>query len=237
MQVFLAFNSSVNILYEYRNFDNYIPQANTVLAQKFAKNLSSYQIKLSALKGEGDLYNIELDENVLMDLLSLPTWLMIKSAVCNKVPWTKLKTHPINVLLDHVELQIHALDKLREFTLSRVIVSSKKANWTIGDLRHTSLFCLQRDSMLLFKEVAWESTRIEANGLLEDICVTPIILITNMARIRITLKKRLSGNLIVIFDVSRVATNHKIFGLYLANCGLIYAIDKYLLLVEAYQNL
>jgi hypothetical protein len=28
--------------------------------------------------------NIQLDENVLMDLLELPTWLRIKSARCNR---------------------------------------------------------------------------------------------------------------------------------------------------------
>ena len=66
--------------------------------------------------------NIQLDENVLMELLELPTWLKINNAKCNKaslkvsqyfnfnflehfvklyvfqIQWTKLKTHPIIIV-------------------------------------------------------------------------------------------------------------------------------------------
>jgi len=52
---------------------------------RFAKNLSPDKINISTLKGEGELTNLELDENVLMDLLELPTWMKLTKAVCNKV--------------------------------------------------------------------------------------------------------------------------------------------------------
>ncbi|XP_006816227.1 bridge-like lipid transfer protein family member 3B [Saccoglossus kowalevskii] len=85
--------------------------------QMFAKNLSPDKIKLSTLKGEGDLQNLELDEKVLMDIMDLPTWVILTKAVCNKVsikiPWTKLKTHPATLYLDQVEIEMEISDNLR----------------------------------------------------------------------------------------------------------------------------
>ncbi len=92
---------------------------------KYLKNVSANQINISTFKGEGEMTNIQLDENVLMDLLELPTWLRITSAKCNKagvkvccahfffifrfkyfrflflleIPWTKLKTNPIVIVI------------------------------------------------------------------------------------------------------------------------------------------
>jgi len=51
---------------------------------KYLKNVSANQINISTFKGEGEMTNIQLDENVLMDLLELPTWLRITNARCNK---------------------------------------------------------------------------------------------------------------------------------------------------------
>lgn len=51
---------------------------------RFAKNLSPDKINLSTLKGEGQLTNLELDEEVLQSLLDLPTWLAINRVECNK---------------------------------------------------------------------------------------------------------------------------------------------------------
>lgn len=51
---------------------------------RFAKNLSPDKINLSTLKGEGQLTNLELDEEVLQSLLDLPTWLAINRVCCNK---------------------------------------------------------------------------------------------------------------------------------------------------------
>lgn len=51
---------------------------------RFAKNLSPDKINLSTLKGEGQLTNLELDEEVLQSMLDLPTWLAINKVGCNK---------------------------------------------------------------------------------------------------------------------------------------------------------
>ncbi len=74
--------------------------------RRFAKNLSSDQINLSALKGEGELRNLELDEDILTELLELPSWLRLSRATCDRVAvriqWTKLKSVPIHLSLDEV---------------------------------------------------------------------------------------------------------------------------------------
>ncbi|XP_071956518.1 bridge-like lipid transfer protein family member 3B [Antedon mediterranea] len=89
---------------------------------KFAKNLSGDRIRLSTLKGEGNLTNLELDEEALMDLLELPSWMVLTKAFCNKVsvkiPWTKLKTHPICIYLDQVEVELRTCEEPRTSTPS-----------------------------------------------------------------------------------------------------------------------
>jgi len=68
--------------------------------------LSVDQINLSTLKGEGELRNLVLNEDVLTDLLELPSWLRLSQATCDRVAvriqWTKLKSVPIHLSLDEV---------------------------------------------------------------------------------------------------------------------------------------
>ncbi|XP_012877267.1 PREDICTED: UHRF1-binding protein 1-like isoform X4 [Dipodomys ordii] len=143
---------------------------------RFTKNLSPDKINLSTLKGEGELKNLELDEEVLQNMLDLPTWLAINKVFCNKasirIPWTKLKTHPICLLR----------------------IYSVNANWEHGDLRFTRIQDPQRGEVLTFKEMNWQMIRIEADATqsshLEIMCA-PVRLITNQSKIRVTLKRRL----------------------------------------------
>ena len=51
---------------------------------RFTKNLSPDKINLSTLKGEGQLSHLELDEEVLQNVLELPTWLAITRVYCNR---------------------------------------------------------------------------------------------------------------------------------------------------------
>lgn len=84
---------------------------------KFVKNLSSNQINLSTLKGEGELSSIDLDEQALEDVIELPTWLKIQKATCGrvfiKIPWASLKTSPIQLQLDEVNIEIVTCQDLR----------------------------------------------------------------------------------------------------------------------------
>ncbi|KAG1680647.1 UHRF1-binding protein 1-like [Nymphon striatum] len=87
---------------------------------RFTKNLSPDKVRLSALKGEAELYNLVLDENVLTDLLELPSWIKLTKAVCNKVAmkiqWTKLKSTPINIVLDEVIVEMETCEVLRDLS-------------------------------------------------------------------------------------------------------------------------
>ncbi|XP_078053925.1 bridge-like lipid transfer protein family member 3A isoform X2 [Mustelus asterias] len=84
---------------------------------RFTKNLSPDKINVSTLKGEGQLTNLELDEEVLQNVLDLPTWLAITRVYCNKaairIQWTKLKTHPICLFLDKVEVEMRTCEEPR----------------------------------------------------------------------------------------------------------------------------
>eukprot|EP00794_Sanderia_malayensis_P017924 gene17924-19706_t len=85
---------------------------------EFAKNIEPSQISLKFLRGEGELLNLELNEQVLTDLLELPPWLQLTKATCNricaKIHWTSLKTDPIRLYLDCVEVEILATEEPRE---------------------------------------------------------------------------------------------------------------------------
>lgn len=209
---------------------------------KFAKNLSHDQIHLSTLKGEGELKNLVLNEEVLTELLELPSWLRLSRATCNRVAvriqWTKLKSVPIHLSLDEVRVEVETCEDLRpvsashkgmaasyvsgghygfsdkvvdgitltvnsvlltlkshafiaSFQMSRIVVESKSPTWQKADLRMTRVKDTDRGELLIFKELSWQTVRIEAKSTMNE-DLTPLRLITNQARCRITIKKKLS---------------------------------------------
>ncbi|KAF5308895.1 hypothetical protein FQR65_LT00595 [Abscondita terminalis] len=222
---------------------------------RFTKNLSADKVNLSTFKGEGELTNLELNEIVLTDLLELPSWLRLSKALCNKVTfriqWTKLKSVPIHLSLDEVNIIAETCEELRPMSaqaglssyagvpgkysfihkvidgitvtvntvnitfnspaftasvqVSRIIVESKSPGWDRSDLRMTRLKEPDKGQLLIFKELEWQTVRIEAKST-KDKNLTPLRLLTNQARCRITIKKRLSdcfimgSRLVVILD-------------------------------------
>uniref|UniRef100_A0A2K6GKR4 Bridge-like lipid transfer protein family member 3A n=1 Tax=Propithecus coquereli TaxID=379532 RepID=A0A2K6GKR4_PROCO len=209
---------------------------------RFTKNLSPDKINLSTLKGEGQLTNLELDEEVLQNVLELPTWLAITRVYCNKasirIQWTKLKTHPICLCLDKVEVEMKTCEDPRppngqspialasgqsEYGFAEKVVEgmfiivnsitvkihsrafhasfelwqlqgySVNPSWQQSDLRLTRITDPHRGEVLTFKEITWQTLRIEAdatdNGD-QDPVTTPLRLITNQGRIQIALKRR-----------------------------------------------
>lgn len=209
--------------------------------QRFTKNLSADKINLSTFKGEGELSNLELNEIVLTDLLELPSFLRLTKAWCNKVtfriPWTKLKSVPIHLNLDEVNITIETCEELRSMStpsglsdyamapgkygyinkvidgitvtvnhvnilfnspaftatiqISRILLESKSPKWEKADLRMTRLKDPSKGQMLIFKELEWQTLKIEAKST-KDTNLTPLRLITNQATCRIVIKKRLS---------------------------------------------
>ncbi|KAJ8257464.1 hypothetical protein GJAV_G00185880 [Gymnothorax javanicus] len=225
---------------------------------RFTKNLSPDKINLSTLKGEGQLSNLELDEEVLQNMLDLPTWLAVTRVYCNKaairIQWTKLKTSPICLFLDKVEVEMRTCEEPRppngpspiaitagqseygfaekvvegmsviinsitikvqarafraSFELWQLQGNSLNPRWQRSDLRNTRITDPKRGEVLTFKEINWQSLRIEADAMdseEQDLGSTPLRLITNQGRIRIALKRRvkdcnvLASKLLFILD-------------------------------------
>lgn len=98
------------------------------------------------------------------------------------------------MFLNHISLQI-----------SRILVESKSTSWQRSDLRMTRLKDSDKGQILIFKELEWQTVRIEAKST-KDKELTPLRLLTNHARCRITIKKRLSdcfimgSRLVLILD-------------------------------------
>uniref|UniRef100_A0A671NGE6 UHRF1-binding protein 1-like n=1 Tax=Sinocyclocheilus anshuiensis TaxID=1608454 RepID=A0A671NGE6_9TELE len=224
----------------------------------FTKNLSPDKINLSTLRGEGQLSNLELDEEVLQNMLDLPTWLAVTRVYCNKaairIQWTKLKTSPICLFLDKVEVEMRTCEEPRppngpspiaitagqsEYGFAEKVVEgmsviinsimikvqarafhasfelwqlqgcSLNPKWQKSDLRYTRITHPKRGEVLTFKEINWQSLRIEADAIEsdeQDLGSTPLRLITNQGRIRIALKRRvkdcnvLASKLLFILD-------------------------------------
>ncbi|XP_069383521.1 bridge-like lipid transfer protein family member 3A isoform X1 [Paralichthys olivaceus] len=225
---------------------------------RFTKNLSPDKINLSTLKGEGQLSNLELDEEVLQNMLDLPTWLAVTRVYCNKaairIQWTKLKTSPICLFLDKVEVEMRTCEEPRppngpspiaitagqseygfaekvvegmsvrinsitikvqaqafhaSFELWQLQGNSLNPKWQRSDLRYTRITDPKRGEVLTFKEINWQSLRIEADAIEsdeQDLGSTPLRLITNQGRIRIALKRKikdcnvLASKLLFILD-------------------------------------
>jgi hypothetical protein len=210
---------------------------------RYTKNLSSDKINISTFKGEGELSNLQLDENVLTELLELPSWLKLTSAWCNhisfRISWAKLKSVPITLTLDEVNVSVETCEVARSgsgtpisgiqslpslgrysfihkvidgitivvntvnvsfkspaFTstvqVSRIRVESKTPKWSAAELRFCRLKDPTKGIILIFKELSWQTVRIEASST-HDAHLTPLRLLTNQAKCRITIKKKLSG--------------------------------------------
>lgn len=77
--------------------------------------------------------------------------------------------------------------------MSRIRVESKTPKWMNGDLRFTRLKDPSRDIILIFKELSWQTVRIEASSR-QDKSLTPLRLLTNQSRCRITIRKNMMDN-------------------------------------------
>uniref|UniRef100_A0A4W6DE74 Bridge-like lipid transfer protein family member 3A n=1 Tax=Lates calcarifer TaxID=8187 RepID=A0A4W6DE74_LATCA len=207
-------------------------------------------------KGEGQLSNLELDEEVLQNMLDLPTWLAVTRVYCNKaairVCYRLVK--PDCVFLDKVEVEMRTCEEPRppngpspiaitagqseygfaekvvegmsvrinsitikvqarafhaSFELWQLQGNSLNPKWQRSDLRYTRVTDPKRGEVLTFKEINWQSLRIEADAIEsddQDLGSTPLRLITNQGRIRIALKRRikdcnvLASKLLFILD-------------------------------------
>lgn len=113
---------------------------------------------------------------LLLNLLALPSLLLFKYVLNDSVfdqEW--------NQFIDKIVVQI-----------IRIKVESKSSAWEKCDLRHTRIKDTKRGQILLFKELRWQTLRIEAQSVIEK-DLPPLRLLTLEAVCRLTIKKRLSG--------------------------------------------
>uniref|UniRef100_A0A3P8TQQ6 Bridge-like lipid transfer protein family member 3A n=1 Tax=Amphiprion percula TaxID=161767 RepID=A0A3P8TQQ6_AMPPE len=212
---------------------------------RFTKNLSPDKINLSTLKGEGQLSNLELDEEVLQNMLDLPTWLAVTRVYCNKAaircclnisPFMRTCEEPrppngpspiaitagqseygfaekvvegMSVRINSITIKVQARAFHASFELWQLQGNSLNPKWQRSDLRYTRVTDPKRGEVLTFKEINWQSLRIEADAIEsddQDLGSTPLRLITNQGRIRIALKRRikdcnvLASKLLFILD-------------------------------------
>ncbi|XP_053383939.1 bridge-like lipid transfer protein family member 3B isoform X2 [Mercenaria mercenaria] len=105
--------------------------------------------------------------------------------------------HINSVSVQFVSDKFHA-----SLQLSRVKVQSLTPTWSNPtDMRQSRIRSEATDEIILFKEIDWSTTRIEANAREGDtnMPTTPLRLIANQSKIRIVMKKKLS-------DCSVIAT-------------------------------
>lgn len=76
--------------------------------------------------------------------------------------------------------------------LSRVILDSRTPRWEPGDLRLCRIKSQEQGEILIFKQLEWQMLRLEAHSQGPG-APAPLRLITNGARCRIVLKKKLAG--------------------------------------------
>jgi len=73
------------------------------------KNFKPDNLELSLLKGEIELRDLELADDVVQLLLAFPQ-LRVRRALCNcirvQVPWTRLKQEPVVIWIDEIEINI-----------------------------------------------------------------------------------------------------------------------------------
>eukprot|EP00051_Salpingoeca_urceolata_P006387 m.84467 g.84467 ORF g.84467 m.84467 type:complete len:1310 (-) comp14807_c0_seq1:195-4124(-) len=76
----------------------------------FCKDMTSDNFSLSFFRGKGGVTNLELKEDVLMEKLQFPPWLVLRKAACSsvrlKIPWTKLTSKPVKVIIGRLELVV-----------------------------------------------------------------------------------------------------------------------------------
>ncbi|KAB7505201.1 UHRF1-binding protein 1-like, partial [Armadillidium nasatum] len=199
---------------------------------KFAKNLSSNSINVNTLRGEGELFNLELNEKVLTDLLELPNWMLISEASVNrvsiKIQWTKLKATPIHLSLDEVYVQMETCQDLRPHGPASDLGAYRSGSKygfvekVIDGMTVTinSVYVkFNSPSFTTSFQLMWHTLKIEAKSLNSQ--MTPIRLITNQSCCRITVKKKLSDcsvvgcRLVVISeDIVWVLTDSQILSAY-----------------------
>lgn len=147
---------------------------------KFFKDLAPEQLQLSAFKGSCELSNLQLEERVLMDLLSFPVWVKINKAACDqlsiKIPWTRIKSVPIQMNLNEVMVEVEVCDEFRdvdgedELNLANLINSQAPGKYGFVDRVIDGITVTVNSVLITFKSRLMSATLNLSRVILESRC-------------------------------------------------------------------
>lgn len=148
---------------------------------KFFKDLAPEQLQLSAFKGSCELSNLQLEEKVLMELLSFPAWIRINKAVCDqltiRIPWTKIKSVPIQMSLNEVTVEVEVCEEFcdistneDEMNLSSLINTQAPSKYGFVDRVIDGITVTVNNVLITFKSKLMAATFNLSRVLLESRC-------------------------------------------------------------------
>uniref|UniRef100_A0A6G1SDC2 UHRF1-binding protein 1-like n=1 Tax=Aceria tosichella TaxID=561515 RepID=A0A6G1SDC2_9ACAR len=150
---------------------------------KFFKDLAPEQLQLSAFKGSCELSNLQLEEKVLMDMLSFPAWVRINKAECDqlsiKIPWTKIKSVPIQMNLNEVTVEVEVCEDFRDIesigdddinNLTSLVNSQVAGKYGFVDRVIDGITVAVNNILIVFKSKLMSATFNLSRVLLESRC-------------------------------------------------------------------
>lgn len=152
-----------------------------------------------------DEVNISVETCEVMRTGTTPTGTNSLSAPLGKYSFIHKVIDGITIVVNTVNIRFKSPAFTASVQMSRIRVESRTPKWQAGDLHFTRLKDPSKGHLLIFKEMLWQTVRIEASST-QDSSLTPLRLLTNQARCRITIKKRLSdcsvisSRLVIILD-------------------------------------
>ncbi|XP_039294863.1 UHRF1-binding protein 1-like isoform X2 [Nilaparvata lugens] len=102
----------------------------------------------------------------------------------------------MTIHVNSVSITFNSPAFIAKVQILRIKVQSKTPKWQDSDLRYTRLKDMHRNQIMIFKEIEWQTLRIEASSI-SDKNLPPLRLLTNTTRCRITIKKRLSDCFVI----------------------------------------
>ncbi|XP_033611265.1 UHRF1-binding protein 1-like isoform X3 [Cryptotermes secundus] len=172
-------------------------------------NRVSFRIQWTKLKSVPiflSLDEVYIEVETCEELRSMSTQLGLSSYSGNaKYSFINKVIDGMTVSVNTVQVTFKSPAFIASVQMQRIMVESKSPSWQRCDLRMTRLKEPDRGQLLIFKELEWQTVRIEARST-KDKELTPLRLLTNQARCRITIKKRIAdcfvmgSRLVLILD-------------------------------------
>ncbi|KAJ4435634.1 hypothetical protein ANN_18250 [Periplaneta americana] len=172
-------------------------------------NRVSFRIQWTKLKSVPiflSLDEVHIEVETCEELRSMSTQHGLSSYGSNaKYSFINKVIDGMTVSVNTVQVTFKSPAFIASVQMQRIMVESKSPSWQRCDLRMTRLKEPDRGQLLIFKELEWQTVRIEAKST-KDQDLTPLRLLTNQARCRITIKKRISdcfimgSRLVLILD-------------------------------------